>query len=93
MSPHLPVSAEEIAQASLAAHNAGAAIIHLHARDPADGRPSQDPQYFEPFLARIKTESDAVVNLTTGGSPHMGVAERLRPALHFKPELASLNMG
>lgn len=93
MSPHLPVTADEIAEASLAAHAAGAAVIHLHARDPADGRPSQDPLHFESFLAQIKAQSDAVVNLTTGGSPHMGVSERLRPALHFKPELASLNMG
>lgn len=93
MSPHLPVTADEIAEESLAAHAAGAAVIHLHARDPVDGRPSQDPLHFESFLAQIKAKSDAVVNLTTGGSPHMGVSERLRPALHFKPELASLNMG
>lgn len=93
MSPHLPVSAGEIAQAGLAAVEAGAAILHLHARDPADGRPSQDPALFEPFLHTIRSASNAVINITTGGSPHMTVDERLRPVIAFKPELASLNMG
>lgn len=93
MSPHLPVTPDEIAQASVGAAEAGAAIIHLHARDPHDGRPTQDPVHFAGFLPRIKQATDAVINLTTGGSPHMSVAERLRPATHYKPELASLNMG
>ena len=93
MSPHLPVSADEIAEAAIGAARAGAAILHLHARDPVDGRPSQDPEHFRPFLGRIKAATDAVINITTGGSPHMGVEERMRPAMHFKPELASLNMG
>ena len=93
MSPNLPVTAEEIATAAIDAAKAGAAILHLHARDPKDGRPTQDPDFFRPFLADIKEQTDAVVNITTGGSPHMTVDERMRPAMTFKPELASLNMG
>jgi uncharacterized protein (DUF849 family) len=93
MSPYLPVTADEIAAAAIAAAQAGAAVLHLHARNPADGRPSQEPELFVPFLERIKSQTDAVVNITTGGSPHMTVEERMRPAMTFKPELASLNMG
>jgi len=93
MSAHLPVTAEQIADDAIAAAKAGAAILHLHARDPKDGRPTQDPEFFRPFLARIKEETDAVINITTGGSPHMTVEERMHPATTFKPELASLNMG
>jgi uncharacterized protein (DUF849 family) len=93
MSPHLPVTPEQIADAALGAAHAGAAIVHLHARDPQDGRPVQDPQLFRQFLPRIKRESDVVINITTGGAPTMGVEERLQPALQLKPELASLNMG
>ncbi len=93
MSPYLPVTADEIATASIQAADAGAAIIHLHARDPENGRPSQDPALFEPILGKIKANTDAVVNITTGGSPAMTVEERMRPALEFAPELASLNMG
>ncbi|CAE6860382.1 MULTISPECIES: 3-keto-5-aminohexanoate cleavage protein [Paraburkholderia] len=93
MSPYLPVTAQEIGDAALAAAEAGAAILHLHARDPKDGRPSQEPALFEQFLPRIKAETDAVINITSGGSPHMTVEERLKPAHHFKPEVASLNMG
>ncbi|MGO1768049.1 3-keto-5-aminohexanoate cleavage protein [Advenella sp. S44] len=93
MSAHLPVTADQIADDAIAAAKAGAAILHLHARNPKDGRPTQDPEFFKPFLARIKAETDAVVNITTGGSPHMTVQERMRPATTFKPELASLNMG
>ncbi|MCE8021659.1 3-keto-5-aminohexanoate cleavage protein [Halomonas sp. MCCC 1A11036] len=93
MSPHLPVTPEEIAEAGIAAAEAGAAILHLHARDPYNGKPTQDPSVFERILPRIKKATDAVVNLTTGGSPHMSVEERMRPAIEFKPELASLNMG
>lgn len=93
MSPHLPVTAEEIGQAAVAAAQAGAAILHLHARDPADGRPSQDPKFFVPFLQHIRANTDAVINITTGGSPQMTVQERMRPAMQFKPEVASLNMG
>ena len=93
MSPHLPVSPEEIAEAALAAAQAGAAIVHLHARDPRDGRPSQDVRHFEPILERVSKGTDAVINITTGGSPQMTVEERIQPAAVFKPELASLNLG
>jgi uncharacterized protein (DUF849 family) len=93
MSKYLPVSPGEIAEAGLGAAAAGAAIIHLHARDPADGRPSQDPAHFVSILDEFKRHTDAIVNLTTGGSPHMTVEERMRPAREFAPELASLNMG
>ncbi len=93
MSPHLPVTAQEIADAAVGAAEAGAAIVHLHARNPADGRPDQSPEAFEPFLRDIKKRSNVVVNLTTGGAPYMTVEERVRPAAVFKPEVASLNMG
>jgi uncharacterized protein (DUF849 family) len=93
MSPHLPITPEEIIMDSLAATEAGAAILHLHARNPEDGRPDQTPEGFTPFLARIKQSSDAVINITTGGSPYMTVSERVAPAAYHKPELASLNMG
>ena len=93
MSPHLPITPEEIITDSLDAAEAGAAILHLHARNPEDGRPDQTPEGFSPFLSRIKQSSDAVINITTGGSPYMTVAERVAPAANHKPELASLNMG
>jgi uncharacterized protein (DUF849 family) len=93
MSPYLPVTPQEIGDAALAAAREGAAILHLHARDPNDGKPTQDPAVFQQFLPRIKAETDAVINITSGGSPHMTVEERLKPAHHFKPEVASLNMG
>lgn len=93
MSPHLPVTAQEIAASALEAAEAGAAIVHLHARDPRDGRPDQSPEAFEPILRVIKQRSDVVINLTTGGSPYMPVAERVRPAEHWRPEVASINMG
>ncbi len=93
MSPHLPVTPEEIAQSALEAAEAGAAIVHLHARNPMDGRPDQSPEAFEPFLRVIKQSSNVVINLTTGGSPYMSVEERVRPARVWRPEVASLNMG
>ena len=93
MSPHLPVTAEQIASSALEAADAGAAIVHLHARNPQDGRPDQSPEAFEPFLRVIKQSSNVVVNLTTGGSPYMSVEERVRPAAKWQPEVASLNMG
>ena len=93
MSQYLPVTADEIAEAGIAAAQAGAAVLHLHARDPENGRPSQEPDLFRPFLTKIKASTDAIINITTGGSPHMTVQERMRPAMEFKPELASLNMG
>jgi uncharacterized protein (DUF849 family) len=93
MSPHLPVTPEEIAEAAIGAAEAGAAIVHLHARDPKTGKPDQRPEAFQPFLSVIKQRANCVVNLTTGGAPTMGIDERLAPAAHFKPEVASLNMG
>jgi uncharacterized protein (DUF849 family) len=93
MSPYLPVTPQEIAEAALGAAEAGAAIVHLHARDPVNGKPTQDPAVFREFLPRIKEQSDVVVNLTTGGAPTMAVQERLQPALQLAPEVASLNMG
>jgi uncharacterized protein (DUF849 family) len=93
MSPYLPVTPEEIAEAAVGAAEAGAAIVHLHARDPENGKPDQTPEAFGRFLPRIKQATNAVVNLTTGGAPYMTVAERVKPAEVFKPEVASLNMG
>jgi uncharacterized protein (DUF849 family) len=93
MSPYLPVTPDEIAHSAIEAAQAGAAIVHLHARDPHDGRPSQDPELFRQFVPAIKEASDVVINITTGGAPTMTVEERLQPALQLRPELASLNMG
>jgi uncharacterized protein (DUF849 family) len=93
MSPHLPITPDEIAEGAIGAAKAGAAIVHLHARDPKDGRPTQDPEMFKQFLPKIKATTDVVINITTGGAPTMSVEERLQPALKLKPEVASLNMG
>ncbi|MDW3204009.1 MAG: 3-keto-5-aminohexanoate cleavage protein [Alphaproteobacteria bacterium] len=93
MSPHLPVTPDEIAQHAIGAAEAGASILHLHARDPQDGRPSPDPELFGAFLPRIKQACDAVVNITTGGGATMTVEERMAAALTHAPEMCSLNMG
>ena len=93
MSPHLPVTPNEIADAALGAAEAGAAIVHLHARDPENGSPTQDPEIFHRFLPKIAAKSDVVVNITTGGAATMTIEDRLQPALQLKPEVASLNMG
>ena len=93
VSPYLPVTPQQIAEAALGAVQAGAAIVHLHARNPETGRPDQRPEAFAPFLQVIKQRSDCVINLTTGGAPYMTVQERVQPAATYKPELASLNMG
>jgi uncharacterized protein (DUF849 family) len=93
MSPHLPVTPEQIADAAVGAAEAGAAIIHLHARNPETGKPDQSPEAFGRFLPIIKQRSDCVVNITTGGGLGMTVEERVRPAAQFRPEVASLNMG
>jgi uncharacterized protein (DUF849 family) len=93
MSPHLPVTSEEIADSAVEAAKAGAAIVHLHARDPKTGQPDQRPEAFQPFLGVIKQRSNCVINITTGGAPTMLVEERVKPAAVFKPEVASLNMG
>ena len=93
MSPYLPITPDEIAKEALAAAEAGAAILHLHARDPETGKPDQTPEAFAKFLPRIKQNTNAAINITTGGSPYMKVEERVKPAATFKPEVASLNMG
>jgi uncharacterized protein (DUF849 family) len=93
MSPALPITPADIADQAVAAAQAGAAILHLHARNPADGSPTGDPDVFAQFLPAVKERTDAVINLTTGGSPEMSVEQRLAAALRFKPEMCSLNMG
>jgi len=93
MSPHLPITPEEIIEASVGAAEAGAAIIHLHARDPITGKPDQSPEAFGKFLPQIKARTNAVLNLTSGGSPFMKIEERIQPSMKFSPEVASLNMG
>ncbi len=93
MSPHLPITPDEIASEAVAATEAGAAMVHLHARDPKTGKPDQNPDLFAQFLPRIKQQSDAIINITTGGGLGMTLDTRLAPALRMKPEVASLNMG
>ncbi|WP_417726767.1 3-keto-5-aminohexanoate cleavage protein [Roseovarius sp.] len=93
MSPHLPVSADEITHAGINAAEAGAAILHLHARDPQTGRPSANPEHFRAFLPRLQQGCDAVLNLSTGGSATMTLEERLAAPKEAAPEMASLNMG
>lgn len=93
MSPYLPLTPTDITKQAVEAAEAGAAILHLHARDPQDGRPTADPAVFEQFLGPIKSSTDAVINITSGGSTKMSLAERLAPPLQFQPEMASLNMG
>jgi uncharacterized protein (DUF849 family) len=93
MSPYLPITPDQIAEAALGAAEAGASVLHLHARDPETGKPDQTPEAFARFLPRIKQGTKAAINITTGGSPYMKVEERVKPAATFKPEVASLNMG
>jgi uncharacterized protein (DUF849 family) len=93
MSPHLPITPEQIAEAAIGAAEAGAAIVHLHARNPQTGRPDQSPEAFMKFVPRIKQRTNVVINLTSGGAPTMRVEERAMPAATLKPEVASLNMG
>ena len=93
MSRYLPVTPDQIAEAAVESAKAGAAIVHLHARDPETGKPDQRPAAFAAFLPQIKQATDAVVNLTSGGSPYTRIEERIQPAVTFKPEVASLNMG
>lgn len=93
MSPYLPVTPDEIAEAAIGAAEAGAAIVHLHARNPETGKPDQSAEAFTPFLRRIKQASDVVINLTSGGAPYMKIDERIGPAMVHRPEVASLNMG
>jgi uncharacterized protein (DUF849 family) len=93
MSDALPVTPESIGDQAIAAAEAGAAILHLHARHPETGAPSIDPAHFAPFLARIRQTTDAVVNISTGGSISTGIEARIAPAVRFRPEMCSLNMG
>jgi uncharacterized protein (DUF849 family) len=93
MSPHLPITPTEIANQSIAAAAAGASILHLHARDPITGEPTPSPEVFMQFLPEINSETDAIINITTGGSHLMTLDERIAAARHVQPELASLNMG
>jgi uncharacterized protein (DUF849 family) len=92
-SPHLPLTPAQIAESAIGAAEAGAAIVHLHARDPETGRPTPDPDVFGRFLPQIKESTDVVINITTGGGHGMTVEERTRAANRFEPELCSLNMG
>lgn len=89
MSPYLPVTPEEIIDAAVGAAEAGAALVHVHARDPVTGKPDQSPEAFAKFLPIIKQRTNAVINITTGGAPTMLVEERLKPCAVFKPEVAS----
>jgi uncharacterized protein (DUF849 family) len=93
MSPHLPLTPEDIARQAIDAAQAGAAILHLHARNPSDGRPTAAPEVFARFLPEIRAKTNAVINITSGGSTTMTLEERLAPPKRFKPEMASLNMG
>lgn len=93
MSPHLPITPAQIAEQAIEAAQAGAAILHLHARDPRDGRPTPDPAVFEQFVPKIRAATDAVINITTGGSTRMTLEERLAYPLKLQPEMCSLNMG
>lgn len=93
MSPHLPVTPDEIATQAIEAAAAGASVVHLHARNPETGEPSQDVDIYRQFLPRIVDACDVVINITTGGSPILSLEDRLRPCLEFQPEIASLNMG
>ena len=93
MSPHLAITPDQIAEQAIAAAEAGAAILHLHARDPRDGRPTADPAVYDQFVPRIQAATDAVINITTGGSTRMTLDERLAYPLQAKPEMCSLNMG
>ena len=93
MSPYLPLTPDQIAEQSIEAAQAGAAILHLHARNPSDGQPTSDPAIFDRFVPRIAAATDAVINITTGGSTRMTMEERLAYPLQARPEMCSLNMG
>ncbi|WP_299201694.1 3-keto-5-aminohexanoate cleavage protein [uncultured Tateyamaria sp.] len=93
MSDQLPVTHNDIAEQAIAAAEAGASILHLHTRDPEDGRPSVEPEHYAGILSRVKQSTDAVLNITTGGAPTMLIKDRIKAAVHFSPEMCSLNMG
>ena len=92
-SPYLPITPDQIAESAIGAAEAGAAILHLHARNPVDGSPTPDPDVFAQFLPRIREATDAVVNITTGGGQTMTLDDRLAAPRRFRPEMCSLNMG
>src|SRR5680860_1163007 len=92
-SPHLPITPDEIAASAIGAAEAGAAILHLHARNPEDGSPASEAEVFAQFLPRIKAGTNAVINITTGGNPQRPIEERLIAPMEFRPEMCSLNMG
>ena len=93
MSPHLPITPAQIGEDAVAAAQAGAAIVHLHARSPDDGKPTSDPQVYREFLPKIKDDCAAIINITTGGGQNMTIDERLAGPLALMPEMCSLNMG
>jgi uncharacterized protein (DUF849 family) len=93
MSPHLPITPDQVAGSAIAAAEAGAAILHLHARDPKDGRPTPSPDVFMQLLPHIKQQTSAILNITTGGGQNMTLQDRLQAPLKAKPEMCSLNMG
>ncbi len=93
MSPHLPITPDEIAESAIGAAEAGATILHLHARNADDGSPTPDPEVFRQFLPRVKEATDAVINITTGGAATMSIEERIAGPLSLQPEMCSLNMG
>ncbi|WP_299698706.1 3-keto-5-aminohexanoate cleavage protein [uncultured Tateyamaria sp.] len=93
MSDHLPITHNDIAEQAIAAAESGASILHLHTRDPEDGRPSVEPEHYSGILSRVKQSTDAVLNITTGGAPTMLIKDRIKAAVHFSPEMCSLNMG
>jgi uncharacterized protein (DUF849 family) len=93
MTPHLPITPDQIAAEAIAAAEAGAAMLHLHARDPETGKPDQNPELFKQFLPRVKQATDAIINITTGGGLGMTLDQRLAAAKYAQPEIASMNMG
>ena len=93
MTPHLPITPDQITAEAIAAAEAGAAMLHLHARDPETGKPDQNPELFRQFMPRIKQQTDAILNITTGGGLGMSLEDRLAPTKALKPEVCSMNMG
>lgn len=93
MSPYLPITPEQIAREAIAAAEAGASTVHLHARDPKTGEPTMNLDLFQEFCQKVSQKSDVVICITTGGAPTMTPEERMVAVKRFRPELASINMG
>jgi len=93
MSPYLPITPKQIADEAVRAYEAGAAIVHIHARNPETGQPTSNVELFREIITDIKSRCDVVINISTGGGLGIPVAERVKPVPTFKPELASLNFG